>query len=117
MATGAVDVFFDAGEKIGALMRGALFIAVAAGVLTFVSWQGDYKPTDRDIFGLNDALTMLWKISHFVGYACAVILAFMAMKEWRTAFKGRPAIGRPSPGMPRADFADEDRAAEAARKR
>jgi hypothetical protein len=116
-ATSARDAFFDVGGKIGAFMRGALFIAVAGGVLAFVWWQGDYKASDRDIFGLNDALATLWKIGHFVGYGCAIIFAFMAMEEWRTAFKRRSAIGRPSPGMPRADFADEDRAAEAARKR
>ena len=95
-ATSARDTFFDVGEKIGAFVRGAVFIGfgVALG-MAYYWWGGNYSPSGRDIFGLNDSIAMIYKIGQWLVYAIVVVSAFMGLREWRVAFSGFARLNNP----------------------
>src|ERR1700686_5270093 len=87
------DAFVDAGQKIGAFVRGVVFIGVgAASVAAELWWWQDIKPSGTDIFGLNDSIAMIGKIAQVLFYVCAAVFIFMGLREWRAVFKRPPRL-------------------------
>jgi len=113
----AAKAFVGAVGKVAALVRGFLYIGLAAGLVAVAWWQGDINSSDgTDIFGLSDSLAKAAEFFQLLFYLSALGCVFMAVREWNTALSSTPKVGGPSQGMPKADFADKKNAERAARR-